>query len=64
MSPTIGVLILVRQSLSINKMSAYLKIGLNNAMQTVNFIKEQILNCRLFRNVCNYIGSKYQNFLF
>lgn len=32
-------------------------------MQTVNFIKEQTLNFRLYRDVCNYMGKKYHNFL-
>lgn len=53
-----------RQALAVKKMPTSLKTVLDNAIQIVNFIKARSLNCRLFRVICNDMGSEFQNLLF
>jgi hypothetical protein len=51
--------ILHRHTLAVKRMPYSLKSVLDNAVQIVNFIKERPLYSRLFKLLCNDIGSEY-----
>lgn len=56
--------VLHRQSLACKNMPVSLKLVLDQAVQIINFIKARALNTRLFRVICNDMGSRFQNLLF
>jgi hypothetical protein len=61
---TISHCILHRHALAVKRMPNSLKSVLDNAVQIVNFIKARPLNSRLFKLLCNYMGSEYEILIF
>uniref|UniRef100_A0A452HAN9 Zinc finger BED-type containing 5 n=1 Tax=Gopherus agassizii TaxID=38772 RepID=A0A452HAN9_9SAUR len=52
--------ILHRQALAVKKIPAYLKIVLDEAVQIINFVKSQPLQSRLFKILCEEMGSQHK----
>jgi hypothetical protein len=56
--------IFYRHALAVKRMPNALKSVLDNAVEIVNFIKERPLNSRLFKLLCNDMGSEYETLIF
>jgi len=56
--------VLHRHSLACKEMPVSFKLVLDQAVQIINLIKARALNSRLFRVICNDMGSKFENLLF
>ena len=55
--------IIHRQALASKRMNAHLHETLNKAVKVINFIKAQPLNSRMFKLLCQEMGSEHQHLL-
>ncbi|KAK2706409.1 hypothetical protein QYM36_016453 [Artemia franciscana] len=55
--------IIHRQALASKRMNAHLHETLNEAVKVINFIKARPLNSRMFKLLCQEMGSKHQHLL-
>ncbi|XP_029768663.1 zinc finger BED domain-containing protein 5-like [Terrapene carolina triunguis] len=55
--------VLHRQALALKKIPAYLKIVLDEAVQIINFVKSRPLQSRLFKILCEEMGSQHKALL-
>ncbi|KAK2711473.1 hypothetical protein QYM36_012591 [Artemia franciscana] len=55
--------IIHRQALALKRMNAHLHETLNEAVKVINFIKARPLNSRMFKLLCQEMGSEHQHLL-
>lgn len=55
--------IIHREALASKRMSPKLQEVLNDAAKTIYFIKSRLLNARLFKKLCNGVGSEHHQLL-
>lgn len=65
-NPTVLVThcMLHRENLAAGKLSATLASTIKDVVEIVNFIKAGSLNCRLFKTLCEELGSEFSHLLF